>query len=213
MELPSTDKILTLDFEGEKVTLQYHPASLAMSSTAQTKNIIGLEEIITFVSPATTADSTIRLSTYFTALIPKRMEAQLKHKIAGAAYATAAAAAGGFGGKQVLDAFEGALGVVSLAKGGYDIVSGFIKSTPALLPTRGIITEQMQKLSTLEKAIENATPCKIIWDIDNAIHKTNKYVITKMDVNVENIKDDDGKSLIIKVDLDFIKHGTRVEVR
>jgi hypothetical protein len=213
MAVSAIYKILTLFFdELGAVSLQYHPSALSMTTRSQAHNIVGLENILTFISPEETQDIQIRISAYYTALIPKEKDDAMAPKIIGAL--SAVAGAGMFAaGKQVLDAFETAAGVISLGKGVYDIASGFVSNVPFSMATAGLAKDQFNKLKTLHEANRLGKACEILWDIEHEVHKKQKYILTEIDSTVESIREDDGASMIVRIDMTLINEGARVEIR
>ena len=205
------DKILTISFDtGDNVTLQYHPSSVVMDERNYVSNRPGLDSTITFVPAPNTFENSIKISTCLTAIVPKKDEFSVVEQ------ATSALVSSVFTGlstsAEVMDYVEGLYGGVSLAKGWYDILSGRI-TTRSLNPSpRGLSYDHFNKLIILDDALHHARPCTIIWDLDNNLHAEQKYVISVINTSVESIREEDGASLIIKLDITLNKQGARVSV-
>ena len=217
--MPTNNPILTIDFfeKLESFTLQYHPSSLDMSDRSQTRSQPGLDSIITFAAPKDTSENRINISTYLTALIPQRDGSGLSSAlrtdlIAGAAIVSAAVSATAAGTRTILDSFDAAASTMSLAKGVYNISTGLVSNFVLNPSPIGLPQDHIRKLQTIAQAIDESIPCLVVWDLALDVFPNNEYVITGMNIAVEDIQEETGTSMIIKVDLDLIKHGTRIEV-
>ena len=204
--------ILTIQPTGkEPIPLQYHPASLTMSERNFVSNRPGLDGTITFVPQKNISENSIRITTYFTALIPKKDEAGGELLTAGL---VGLALTGLSTSETAMDFVEGVFGGVSLAKGWYDIISGHISSTSVTVSPISLTSQKevWAKIFVLDACLHEATECKIIWDVDNGLHSNQKYIITQINQSVERIRESDGKSLRIRLDLTLMKQGVRIEV-
>lgn len=218
MALIMNNPILTLDFfNGDSVTMQYHPSSLNMSEKSHASSQPGLDSVITFIPPKETSSNAVNVSAYFTALTPAMDEPGVASAvntdlIAGGAAVLTLNAVTAAGGRVVLDSLDAAGAVISLAKGVYNIATGVVSSEVLNPIPIGLASDHIKKLKILAKAIDEGSECLVSWDLAFEVFPNNSYVLTDMDISVDDIQEETGASMIIKVDLTLIKHGTRIEV-
>jgi hypothetical protein len=209
--LPIINPMLTMRFDdGEVVTLQYHPKVLDMEQKSFAHNVPGLSNTITFIPEARTSDSSISVSSYLTALLPSKDSTGLKTSLTGVAVSTVLT--GLSASKTLMDFVESTFGTISLTKGVYDSISGLIHPVKLNPNPSGLARDQFEKIKQLTLAMENGIPCKINWDVVNDIDSNRKYLITQIALSTESIRESDGDSLILKLDLTMIKYGVGVRV-
>jgi hypothetical protein len=109
----------------------------------------------------------------------------------------------------VSDSIDAGNGMISLAVGFFDVITGAImapRARPATtvgLRIQGIIRELMRFKDTSE-------PCKINWDVET-ITRDGIYFISSLTFAAETLDDRDGTSLVTRIDMSFTTHGRRVE--
>lgn len=213
-------RLLTLSFVDKKledVVLQYHPYELSLSEKSQSTTVAGLTNLITYVAPENTTDTTIKVGTYLTALVADKdnfnssltpvKEFQIATIAAGAVFVGAGAL-----GKTALDIFDAAFSTISLVKGVYDVGSGLITPNVVSPSTIGLPDEQLKKVTIISEAINKSIPCTVYWDLSLDAYPLNRYIINSMDLSIKAVAEETGKSMILDMQLVLSKQGTRIEV-
>ena len=214
--------ILTLSPENglSSVTLQYQPSSLTLTTSSNTNNVRGIDNIITFISSKNNTDVNIAFTAYFTALSPvdsSSNKALLGIGIA-AGVATSLTSIGA-----VQSILNIASSTLSLANGFVDLIGGTISRAKSQVATQSIDTNRATlTLSFLNDWLVESTPLTINWDIENEVFGKQKYIINKADVSVKRtqkastipgvsgITAGDVNTLEFEIQIQLIKMGTRV---
>jgi hypothetical protein len=215
------ESILTLSFTSESglgdITMQYHPSVLNMRDRTAARNFAGLNNIITYVPPKNTSDSAINISAYFTSLIHRKddqgsLSSAQSDIVTGFLATEAAIIAGAAGGRNALDFLDAAASSISLAKGVYNIATSVIsRDVISPVPKFSSLRDHIKKIADLHEAMDKSVPCWVVWDVVLAVREE-QYIINAMNVDVERIREENGDSMILKVDLSLIRLGAKVEV-
>ena len=235
MGLVKLDNIFTLTEANSSYSLsfQYHPASLVFNSNSLSTSEASIGGVVTSVAPPETSIETIQVTTLLSAAIDQQQALGGFNKagVIGAGLGTAAAISGlnkpglvgvitgssaaaavaVVGGKQVLSVFEAVTNTVSLASGAMDLALGFF-ITPFEALSHKTFDDATKVLGLLHAWMKESKPLTMNWDVENGITNKQSYILTSMNVSNAAIKDETGETLAVNVSLNFIKHGTRVEV-
>jgi len=215
MGLVKLDNIFTLTEANSSYSLsfQYHPASLVFNSNSLSTSEASIGGVVTSVAPPETSIETIQVTTLLSAAIDQQQALGGFNKagLIGAIAGTAAATVAMLGGKQVLSVFEAVTNTVSLASGAMDLALGFF-ITPFEALSHKTFDDATKVLGLLHAWMKESKPLTMNWDVENGITNKQSYILTSMNVSNAAIKDETGETLAVNVSLNFIKHGTRVEV-
>jgi hypothetical protein len=215
MGLVKLDNIFTLTEANTSTSLpfQYHPASLVFNSNSLSTSEASIGGVVTSVAPPETSIETIQVTTLLSAAIDQQQALGGFNKagLIGAIAGTAAATVAMLGGKQVLSVFEAVTNTVSLASGAMDLALGFF-ITPFEALSHKTFDDATKVLGLLHAWMKESKPLTMNWDVENGITNKQSYILTSMNVSNAAIKDETGETLAVNVSLNFIKHGTRVEV-
>lgn len=213
-----TDPILTLSFVDKKIndiTLQYHPSSLSISEQSKTQNISGIGNTITYIGEQDNTETAISVSTYFTVLTPKIDDLGFTGDLAGVDFAAGFAAAtllNNLRGRTTLDELDAAVSTISLTKGSYDVASGVITGFIPNPSPVVIGAAYRNIIYNLSRALNEGMQFTLNWDLSSSLRRADSFVLTRMDLDVEEIHETTGQSMVVKCDLGMQKHGSRVEV-
>lgn len=199
------------------VTLQCNPAALTMTTSNASNNIRGIDNIITFVGSENNNDTGISFSAYFTALDPFNSVSSSVAKNAG--IGIAATVAVGLSTPEVLNVVNAAVSTIGLANGYIDLVGGIIKGHALPASPVSLTSERFDRIEVLHQAMKQSTPCRINWDMENALFRDQRYIIRQINCSVQRMQHSQtdlgadlspANTLEVQLDVDMIKVGTRV---
>ena len=211
--MPDISNILTMLFDDKSiVTMQTHPTSLTSTLRSGSVTTRGISNIITYVPSGDTSNSTVNISGFFSAILPAKVEDAFLSLAAGAGAITGALSLSLLN-QEVLDVISAGTNTISLAQGAIDLTAGAIVGNTLKASPVGItVDDSIKQIKKLSDALKNGRPCEINWDVDIALHKGQRYIISNLNVSAQRIQHETGNTLEISVGIQLNKFGVGVGV-
>jgi hypothetical protein len=207
-------KTLNLEFEKTGIIqLQYIPSELSLSEQSRHNTVQTLNGKVSFISPPGTHNRDLRISAYFTALLPPEDFENRAAILAAQGITAALGAAQTLGGNRLISVLNSIKQTVALAKGVYDAASGVISPKPLVSLPVGDLAQAADKVAALIEAERMGDICYIGWDLDNDISPTQTpYILKGLQVRAERLTEE-GQTTEFSVQMDFIEAGDAITLQ
>lgn len=212
----TTPKILTFSFDnGESVSLQYHPSSMNLGSTANHTTIPTITDKVTMLANPGSSHRNIRISAYFTAILSPE-DSTTKQAILNASIASLVGNLVS-NSATLSNAINGIRSTISLAKGVYNMTKKVIEPPSMISSPVGSLETSADKMALLFQANKEGWPLKINWDLENMIASTDNkdtlYIIQSIGVDVAEIQQETGGTLKFNCSIELIETGKTIYSR
>jgi len=194
---------------GYIVSMQYHPSQMNISQATQTNNVNSINGTVTFVPNKNSYSSDIQLTAYMSAIVQDDITIDSSY-YAKASLTSALFPAISFlpGTREILTTWVATASTVSLAKGRFDLVSGYISYSKVPIGTTGLAKDQYVKIEALSDMMKNGVPIEVSLDLIEAAMQ-DLFVIKSISIDVEKLRYEDGKTMLLKLNMSLSKYGTK----